>query len=368
MEKGSKLCDVLLSARRTSQQKDFKPLSDPFDFDPCLQSLKMVLLINGVPIDDAPRDMNNFFHQFPHFKESASALCSMKPQVVGPLSLLYIFQREFGVTYPHDNKISILGTDDVTTSHIIVLRHTGSGATGISQIDRVFEEGLSTMIQRIQALSYHYDGRLELHIIGGFADTKGISHQLSTSLLQCLHKLRAEMDLITCTVNELCTIHRNGMPWPVIYGIGVNAKTGDIFPATFTDKGPDLDIRNARTLTGGDTVGMLEVYDCTREELRIGPFSYGPMRSVDLLLQQSDDFLRQNLSTSPEVAPPLFVPHLRSTLKRIKDDPYPSVTLFHSNLPRFYRKDDISGQWLRYQKEDVVPWSPISQTSTQAYY
>lgn len=113
---------------------------------------------------------------------------------------------------------------------------------------------------------------------------------------------------------------------------------------------------------------MLEVYDCTREELRIGPFSYEPMRSVDLLLQQSDDFLRQNLSTSPEVAPPLFVPHLRSTLKRIKDDPYPSVTLFHSNLPRFYRKDDISGQWLRYQKEDVVPWSPISQTSTQAYY
>ena len=36
----------------------------------------------------------------------------------------------------------------------------------------------------------------------------------------------------------------------------------------------------------------------------------------------------------PEVAPPHFVPHLRSTLKRIKDDPYPAVTLFHNNMPR----------------------------------
>ena len=127
---------------------------------------------------------------------------------------------------------------------------------------------------------------------------------------------------------------------------------------------------------------MLEIYDCSREELRIGPFSYEPMRAVDIWLQQSDDFLLQSLSTSPEVAPPHFVPHLRSTLKRIKDDPYPSVTLFHSNLPRYYRKDDASGQWMRYQKEEVgsppgpspaAPppppvgaWPPI--TNTQSYY
>ena len=85
----------------------------------------MPLLINGVSIDDAPANLNSFFLQYPHFKESAAALCSMKPQVVGPLGLLYIFQREFGVTYPHDNKISIMGTDDVTNGLILVVRHTG---------------------------------------------------------------------------------------------------------------------------------------------------------------------------------------------------------------------------------------------------
>jgi hypothetical protein len=87
---------------------------------------QMPLLINGVPIEDAPRDLHAFYSQYPHFKESAAALCSLKPQVVGPLGLLYIFQREFAATHPHDNKITILGTDDVTTAHILVLRHTGN--------------------------------------------------------------------------------------------------------------------------------------------------------------------------------------------------------------------------------------------------
>ena len=71
-----------------------------------------------------------------------------------------------------------------------------------------------------------------------------------------LHKQRTDLDLITCCIGELCTLHRNGVPWPIVYGIGINVKTGDIFPAQFTDKGPDLDIRMARTLTGGDNVGV----------------------------------------------------------------------------------------------------------------
>ena len=145
----------------------------------------------------------------------------------------------------------------------------------------------------MQSLSYQFEGRLELHIIGGFADTRRISHQLSVSLLrklcvslelhnlilitksafdyhrdnivissvsEVLHKQRTDLDLITCCIGELCTLHRNGVPWPIVYGIGINVKSGDIFPAQFTDKGPDLDIRMARTLTGGDNVGVSTMY------------------------------------------------------------------------------------------------------------
>ena len=47
-----------------------------------------------------------------------------------------------------------------------------------------------------------------------------------------------------------------------------------MFPAQFTDKGPDMDLRTARTLTGGENVGLIDIYDVNREELKIGPLRY----------------------------------------------------------------------------------------------
>ena len=155
----------------------------------------------------------------------------------------------------------------------------GSGATAVSQFDRVFDDDLAVLIQRVQAVSYHYDGRLELSVIGGYTDNKGLSHALTTSLLrklnatmktncvrnsqpiycgstETLHKQRVDLDLVRCCVGELCTINRNGIPWPMVYGVGVDVKNGHVFPATFTDKGPDMDIRNARTLSRGENVGV----------------------------------------------------------------------------------------------------------------
>lgn len=70
----------------------------------------------------------------------------------------------------------------------------------------------------------------------------------------------------------------------------------------FFNSGPDLALRWARHLRGGQQV--LDVYDCSLGLLRIGPFNYEPLRGVDLWLQQSDDFILQHLSTSPEVEPP----------------------------------------------------------------
>ena len=93
---------------------------------------------------------------------------------------------------------------------------------------------------------------------------------------------------------------------------------------------------------------MLDIYSAEREELRIGPFSYLPMRSVDIWLSQSDDFILQSLTPCPEVVADTqtFVRQIRETLKIVKSHPYPSVTLFHSNTPRSYRKDEVSGHWV----------------------
>ena len=61
----------------------------------------------------------------------------------------------------------------------------GSGAFGMAQIDRCFnDDSFTTMIQRIQSLSYHYEGRLQLHLIGGFSDRNRVAHSLSVALLR----------------------------------------------------------------------------------------------------------------------------------------------------------------------------------------
>lgn len=52
---------------------------------------------------------------------------------------------------------------------------------------------------------------------------------------------------------------------------------------------------------------VLDIYDCGLGLLRIGPFNYDPLRGVDLWLAQTDQFILQHLSTSPEVEQPHFV-------------------------------------------------------------
>ena len=45
------------------------------------------------------------------------------------------------------------------------------------------EDGVTSLVQRVSSLSYGYEGRLELHLIGAFADTKGIAAALVHSAL-----------------------------------------------------------------------------------------------------------------------------------------------------------------------------------------
>ena len=55
----------------------------------------------------------------------------------------------------------------------------------MAQIDRYFnDDSFTNMLQRVQSLSYHYEGRLQLHVIGGFSDRNRVSHALSVSLLR----------------------------------------------------------------------------------------------------------------------------------------------------------------------------------------
>lgn len=117
---------------------------------------------------------------------------------------------------------------------------------------------------------------------------------------------------------------------------------------------------------------MLDIYDSQLGMVRIGPFNYDPLRGVNLWLSQSDDFLLNHLSTSPEVEPPhfvmevcvrsvvqqaaagsestnqhipLFCRQLRSTLRYIEQNQFPAVTVFRDNRPHYFQRDEMTGCW-----------------------
>ncbi|CAN8002294.1 unnamed protein product [Ixodes hexagonus] len=187
--------------------------------------------------------------------------------------------------------------------------------------------------------------RFEVYIVGGFLDRRGYSENLANQLLYAFHKQPVNLHLVTACICELNNVLRGNLNWPTIYGIGVNIKSGEIFPATFPDKGPELPLRSARQFTGCHE--MSDIYDCSLGMMRIGPFNYEPMRGVDLWLSQNDDFILQHLSTSPEVESPMFVMQARATLKYIQQHPFPGVTVFPDNRPHYFRKDE-GGAWIPF--------------------
>ena len=121
----------------------------------------------------------------------------------------------------------------------------------------------------------------------------------------------------------------------------VNVKTAEIFPATFPEKGPDEDLRSAHVLTGAR---LTNIYDAKTEQLHIGPYFWRPFPHVDFWLDQDDQQILQNLSTSPLAEPPHFVSHIRSTLTFLKEHPFPSHSLFPDRKPRIYKKNE-EGLW-----------------------
>uniref|UniRef100_A0A8C5QS33 N-terminal asparagine amidase n=1 Tax=Leptobrachium leishanense TaxID=445787 RepID=A0A8C5QS33_9ANUR len=291
---------------------------------------------------DPPPSQESINHSF---SEGAKALTSQPTQTFGPKGFLYVQQRELAATTSKDSAISILGSDDATTCHIVVLRHTGSGATCLAHCDGSDTESeVEDILQAVKYLSNNTeDGRLELHLIGGFIDKRRLSQKLSSQLLRAFDNQSDDIHLITLCVSELNDSEEKGIHLPIIYGIAVNVKTAEIFKASCEDRKPDDDLRSAYTFTGGT---MLSIYDAKKEQLSIGPYSWIPFPNTAFWLEQEDGQILECFSTSPQAEPPHFVAHIRSTFQFLKENPYPMKSIFADRKPRVYRKQ-LDGSWER---------------------
>ncbi|XP_069761917.1 protein N-terminal asparagine amidohydrolase isoform X2 [Narcine bancroftii] len=275
--------------------------------------------------------------------EGAEALKSKPAVKVDPRDLLYIQQREFAVTLPQDGSVSILGTEDATTCHLVVLRHTGSGATALGHCDGSDTAvAVAKMLSAVKSLSDGCsNGRYEVHLVGGFLDQYLLSHRLTRELLEAFSIQSENMHLETYCVTELNDVMKQNIHWPVIYGIAINVKTGEIFRATFPDKGPDEDVRGARTFLGGS---MISIYDVKMEQLQIEPYEWSPFPDAEFWLQQPDHLILESYSTSPIVEPPHFVKHMKNIFQFLSTNP--KEALFPKGEPRIYKKT-AEGYWER---------------------
>lgn len=303
----------------------------------------MPLLIQNREVD-RPSSTEELFDKYPRLQENAKAFCSTPLVDVDPKCLLYVRQREFAATTPDDSTVSVIGSDDATTCHIVVVRHTGSGAVCLAHCD-----GSSTwsdvplIVKAVTSLSdRNAEGRLELHLVGGFKDESKTSHKLSLSLLAEFQKLKEDIHLETCCITEMNDHVIDEIHRPVLYGIGVNVKTGEVFPSLFPHKGPAEDLRSARTFTGGQ---MADIYDPRRGLVKIGPCDWSQNLDIAFWISQDDDTILKYLSTSPMAEPPHFVQHIKSTIQFLLEHP-DSDMLFPGGQPQFYHRTQ-EGDWER---------------------
>ena len=303
----------------------------------------MPLWIEGQKLTRVPTSTPVFVKAHPHFQNSASELCKSDVERVVSPGLLYVMQREYAVVSPRDQHISVLGSEDATTCHFVVIRHSGSGVTSLGHFDGCqTRRAIKDMISEIKQASVGGpEGKMEVHLVGGFSDSRTLSWQLSKEVLQSLISQSEHLHLQTACITDQNNTIKDGINFPVIYGLAVDVKSGRIYPASFPDQGPDTSLRAAAVFTGVDT--MQCIYTPKEELLEIGPFNWHPSRCPIFVLDYQDDYIRKNLSTSPEQEPEHFVQHVRDALTFVRDNPNPEM-LFPSGLPRKYRKN-ADGTW-----------------------
>uniref|UniRef100_A0A5F7Z9T2 N-terminal asparagine amidase n=1 Tax=Macaca mulatta TaxID=9544 RepID=A0A5F7Z9T2_MACMU len=166
----------------------------------------MPLLVEGRRVR-LPQSAGDLVRAHPPLEERARLLRGQSVQQVGPQGLLYVQQRELAVTSPKDGSISILGSDDATTCHIVVLRHTGNGATCLTHCDGTDTKAEVPLIMNsIKSFSDHAQcGRLEVHLVGGFSDDRQLSQKLTHQLLSEFDRQEDDIHLVTlCVTGKFC--------------------------------------------------------------------------------------------------------------------------------------------------------------------
>lgn len=314
----------------------------------------MVLLLQGA-VAPCPKSTQELYQSYPVLVESAKSFSTTEEVHVGNSHALYVSQAEYGIVPGDDPVIQIIGSDDATTCHVIVLRHN-SGTTAVAHFDgRDGEsEAVNDMVHRILEIEGPDVECLTVWVAGGYEPERGSkeaarneSELLSLKILKILteHKMNFDLALwCTCILNttEADNINDNRKnPKPIIYGLGVDVQKGDVYPAYFDVQEPNLALRSASRWAAHS--GPKNIYDYKTKTITIHPFAYDDMLEYGNYCSLPDGVLLKYFSTSPKVEPKRFCENLRNLFRIFADNPV-SDMLFPNQRSIVYRLSK-DGYW-----------------------
>lgn len=88
------------------------------------------------------------------------------------------------------------------------------------------------------------------------------------------------------------------------------------------------------------------VYHSQEGIFKIKPFNYQYHSQMVDWLHKSDDFIRNNFSTSPAVEPDHFSQEMKEVFQFVVQNPFPMHSIFKSNQSVKYSPSP-QGQWLK---------------------
>jgi len=328
----------------------------------------MVLIIDGQEVTSSI-SVSSLHDTFQLLKANSISLLSRPVRLVSADErCLYVGQREMAVAACDDN-MDMLGSEDATTCHIVILRDvtTEAHVTGVAHIDSDEPEqflaleravrdrnGVRSVTRELDALEY------DVSIFGGYDDDNRTSEDITETLLSVMQALNARFRLQIACIGSVNTLVKNNVAWPRVYGAGVSLDTGQVFSAQFSYHGPDTDIRSLRLNSGGRNLN--NIYDPHSGQIVLHPFTYRVIPDAHLWLRKADSFILKYCSTSPKVEPPDFCENMRSKFRRMISDPKPMDTIFPGGRPRLYTRNAITGQWILEMVGDEPSEDPNSNS------
>ena len=280
--------------------------------------------------------------------------------------VLYVQQGEIGITCPKDKSIQYIGSSDATTCHIVIIRDSDTGVSGVAHIDSLNQDHLNKFVGKITNLvklrcndkkdepdpaNESQEGKavvptkcdkqpLELYVVGGYQDERDMSEELSMDLMKYFIHSRQHFIVRILAIGRLNTIHVDGNDphnAPILCGSAVELSTGKVFPANFSYRGPDETIRHLRLSFCSRKNGFVDPYNPETGELTVPSFHVNAhTENLTYYMQLPDETFLQYMSTSPKVEPPHFVENQKRIFRTAIDNPNMYKDIFPNRCDRIW--------------------------------